>query len=103
MRETIVAYVGTERRRTPRYYVSVAVEFSGGRGKTRDVSESGICLETGQRFEQGERTSFQLVFREFSGEPPWRIAAAGQVIRVEEQAAGYVVAIKITTYGLAVA
>src|SRR5262249_31643538 len=102
MRETIVAYVGTEGRGTPRYYVSVTVEFSRGRGKTRDVSESGICLETVQRFEEGERPNFQLVFREFGGEPPWRIAAAGQVIRVEEEATGFLVAIKITAYGLAV-
>jgi len=94
-------FVGPERRRTPRYYVAVPIEFDGTTGTTRDVSESGIRLELDQRLDQGQSIAFHVVFRDFEGGTPWRMAGSGEVLRVEEDGAGFVVAIRVVRYALA--
>ena len=61
-------YVGTERRRTPRYYVQLSVESAHGTGTTIDVNEDGVRFETNHRFVYGEVLTLRLVFRHIAGD-----------------------------------
>src|SRR5438034_2743478 len=61
-------YVGTERRRTPRYYVQLPVESARGTGATLDVNEDGVRFETNHRFVYGEVLTLRLVFRHIAGD-----------------------------------
>ncbi len=89
-----------ERRQARRYYVSVPIEFEGGAGTTRDVSELGVCFETEQWLPKGELTGFRLVFRDVAGFPSWRIVGSGEVVRVEEYGGRFIVGVRVKTYGL---
>jgi len=93
-------FIGVDRRRAERYYVSVPIEFQGGRGTTRDVSEFGVRFETDGWFRPGALIRFLLLFNDIAGYPSWRIAGAGEVLRVEEYGSRSVVAVRVTTYGL---
>src|SRR5215510_4848950 len=99
--ERTTRFVGPERRRTPRYYVSVPVELDDRTGTTRDVNEQGARFETDQLMTADQPITFRLVFRDFAGGDPWRMAARGRVIRVEQGESGYVVAVRVTSYVLA--
>jgi hypothetical protein len=92
--------VRRERRATPRYDVSVPIEFYGHRGRTRNVSQQGICFETDQWLPTGDTTSFLLVFRDFGGFPSQQIAGSGEVVRVEECGGRFVIALRVTAYAL---
>ena len=89
-----------ERRAVLRYPVRVPIEFHDHLGKTRNVSERGVCFETDQWLPKGDTTSFTLVFKDFAGFPSWRIAGSGEVVRVEDNGEGYVVALSVTAYSL---
>jgi len=99
--ERSLRFVGPERRRIPRYYVAVPVEFDGRTGTTRDVNESGVRFEVDQPLAHDQSITFRLVFRDFEGGDPWRMAARGKVTRVEKNGPGYVVAVRVTSYVLA--
>lgn len=99
--ERVLRFVGPERRRVPRYYVSVPVELDGWTGTTRDVNENGIRLDVDRPLTLGQSISFRLVFRDFAGDDPWRMAGRGKVARVEENGNGFVVAVRVTSYMLA--
>jgi|SRR5215470_15387205 len=92
--------VRRERRAVLRYDVSIPIEFYGHTGRTRNVSEYGVCFETDQWLPTGDTTSFVLVFRDFAGLPSWRIAGSGKVVRVEECGGRFVIALRVTTYAL---
>jgi len=74
-------FAGPERRRMPRYYVTVPVEFDGGTGTTKDVNESGVRFEIDQPLVPDQSVTLRLVFRDFQGGDPWRMAARGKVVR----------------------
>ena len=93
-------FIGIERRHAQRYDVTIPIEFPGGTGTTRDVSEFGVRFETGRWFAKGDLTEFLLLFHDMAGYPSWRITGAGEVIRVEESEGRFVVAVRVTTYGL---
>src|SRR5437899_12974770 len=78
-------YVGTERRRTPRYYVQLRVESARGTGATLDVNEDGVRFETNLRFVYGEAETLRLVFRHIAADYT-HIDAAGAQVAVEEVA-----------------
>ncbi len=99
--ERTLRFVGPERRRIPRYYVSVPVELDNRTGTTKDVNEHGTRFETDHPLALDQPITFRLVFRDFAGGDPWRMAARGRVIRVEEGGAGYIVAVRVTSYVLA--
>ena len=65
-------FAGPERRRMPRYYVTVPVEFDGGTGTTKDVNESGVRFEIDQPLAPDQSVTLRLVFRDFQGGDPWR-------------------------------
>jgi len=99
--ERILRFVGPERRRIPRYYVSVPVEIDDHSGTTKDVNEYGARFETDQPLSPDQSVTFRLVFRDFAGGDPWRMAARGRVMRVEQGESGYIVAVRVTSYLLA--
>ena len=92
--------VRRERRAALRYQVSVPIELHDRLGKTRNVSERGVCFETDQWLPRGDTTTFTLVFKDFAGFPSWRIAGEGEVVRVEDHDGGYVIALSVTAYAL---
>ncbi|OLB41379.1 MAG: hypothetical protein AUG14_05680 [Candidatus Rokubacteria bacterium 13_1_20CM_2_68_19] len=85
----------------PRYYVTVPVEFDGGTGTTKDVNESGVRFEIDQPLAPDQSVTLRLVFRDFQGGDPWRMAARGKVVRVETNGTAYTVAVRVTSYVLA--
>src|SRR2546425_11421221 len=85
-------YVGTERRRTPRYYVQLPVESARGTGATLDVNEDGVRFETNHRFVYGEALTLRLVFRHIAGDYT-HIDVAGAEVRRDEAAGTAVVAL----------
>jgi PilZ domain len=87
-------YVGTERRRTPRYYVQLPVESASGTGMTLDVNEDGVRFETNHRFAYGEVVTLRLVFRHIAGDYT-HIDVTGDVVRVEEVGETFVVAVRV--------
>jgi len=87
-------YVGTERRRTPRYSVKLPVEFSAGSGTTLDVSEAGVRFESLHRFAHGDSITLQLMFRHLGGDHT-EIVVAGEVVRVEEYGETFLVAVHV--------
>ncbi len=87
-------YVGTERRRTPRYSVKLPVECSAGTGTTLDVSEGGVRFESPHRFAHGEPVSLQIVFRHLGGDHT-EIVVAGEVVRVEQYGETFLVAVRV--------
>ncbi len=99
--ERTLRFVGPERRRTPRYYVTVPVEFDGGTGTTKDVTEFGVRFHLDHPLTHDQSISFWLLFRDFAGGDQWRIAARGKVIRVEQNGPGFVVAVRVTSFTLA--
>ena len=87
-------YVGTERRRTARYYVQLPVEYARGTGVTLDVNEDGVRFETNHRFVCDEVVTLRLVFRHIAGDYT-HIDVTGAVVRVEEVAETFVVALRV--------
>jgi PilZ domain len=85
----------------PRYYVTVPVEFDGGTGTTKDVNESGVRFEIEHPLAPEQPVTFRLVFRDFQGGDPWRMAVRGKVLRVEANGTAYTVAVRVTSYVLA--
>src|SRR5262249_1931186 len=88
------SYVGTERRRTPRYYVPLPVESVSGTGMTLDVNEDGVRFETNHRFVYGDVVTLRLVFRHIAGDYT-HIDVSGDVVRVEEVGEAFVVAVRV--------
>jgi len=87
-------YVGTERRRTPRYYVQLPIESASGNGVTLDVNEDGVRFESNHRFVFGELVTLRLVFRHIAGDYT-HIDVTGDVVRVEEVGETFVVAVRV--------
>ena len=87
-------YVGTERRRTPRYYVQLPVESAHGPGTTLDVNEDGVRFESPSRFSFGEVLTLRLVFRHIAGDYTY-IDLTGDVVRVEERGETFVIAVRV--------
>ena len=76
------------------------VEFAGGAGVTRDVSESGVFFETVMPVEMGQALEFQLVFGDADPQFQARVHCEGEVVRVEPLAVGRGVAVKLRAYRL---
>ena len=73
---------GIDRRQFPRIEVDTSVIFSvilpsHEEGKTRDISQGGLCLETRRALPQG--TILRLEF-DLPGNPPEHISAVGKVM-----------------------
>ncbi len=88
-----------ERRRMPRYPVSLAVETEQGTGLTRDISASGIYFETEEPYSPGAPIHFTLVL-EYSEPRPLRLSCTGQVLRVDTHGDTFGVAASITSHSI---
>ena len=88
-----------ERRRMPRYPVSLAIETERGKGLTRDISASGIYFESEQPYTAGARIHFALVL-EYSEPMPLRLSCTGQVLRVDTHGNTFRVAASITSHSI---
>jgi hypothetical protein len=88
-----------ERRRMPRYPVSLAVETEKGKGLTRDISTSGIYFETQELYSAGAPIRFTLVL-EYSEPMPIRLSCAGEVLRVDAHGDTFGVAASITSHSI---
>src|SRR5437867_13259549 len=86
-----------ERRRVPRYPLSLAVEMEQGQGVTRDISPAGVYFETDQPHASGAPIRFTLVL-EHTGPAPLRLACVGEVVRVEPRGAAFGVAAAIISH-----
>jgi hypothetical protein len=86
-----------ERRRMPRYPVSLVIEMELGKGTTRDISASGVYFETAELLAAGAPIRFTLVL-EHADPSPLRVGYAGQVMRVEPRGTAFGVAAAITSH-----
>jgi len=89
-----------ERRRFPRYDATLLVLLSGGVGRTVNMSETGVLLETDQAFQTMEPIEFDLVLEELDPEHPYWMRCQGVVARAEHVEGLWRVAVDIDRYTL---
>jgi len=90
----------SERRRFPRYDVGLLVLLPGGIGRTVNLSETGVLIETDQVFRLMAPIEFDLVLEEIDPERPYWMRCEGSIVRVEPANSGWRVAIDIDRYTL---
>src|SRR5262249_61066746 len=71
-----------ERRRARRYRVDLPVEFEGGTGVTRNVSQTGVLFATDREAKVGDLVDFSLILGEHDAGWKCRIACIASVVRV---------------------
>jgi len=76
------------------------VDFENGTGVTRDVSEIGVLFETTTALRPGDELQFALLLGEYESGGQYRVRCTGQVVRVEEAANTYAVAVQLHSYSL---
>jgi hypothetical protein len=69
-------------RREPRFESDLAVELEGGSARARNVSASGIYLETNVPLRKGADLRFTVRFAPVEG-APLRMECRARVVRVE--------------------
>jgi hypothetical protein len=69
-------------RREPRFESDLAVELEGGSARARNVSASGIYLETSVPLRKGADLRFTVQFAPVEG-APLRMECRARVVRVE--------------------
>jgi hypothetical protein len=89
-----------ERRRFPRYQVTLPILLSAGVGRTCNLSETGVLFETDQAFRSMEPIEFDLVLEELDPERPYWMRCQGAVVRVEQVEGTWRVAVDIGRYTL---
>ena len=87
-----------ERRRARRYRVDLPVEFEGGMGVTRNVSQTGVLFVTDRAAKVGEVVDFNLVLGEHDAGWRCRIACIASVARVTRLGRGWLIAADIQAY-----
>lgn len=87
-----------ERRRARRYRVDLPVEFEGGTGVTRNVSQTGVLFATAQEAKVGDLVDFNLILGEHDAGWKCRIACIAAVVRVSHVGRGWLVAADIQAY-----
>jgi hypothetical protein len=87
-----------ERRRARRYRVDLPVEFEGGTGVTRNVSQTGVLFATDREAKLGDLVDFSLILGEHDAGWKCRIACIACVVRVAHLGRGWLVAADIQAY-----
>jgi hypothetical protein len=82
-----------EQRQAPRYCVEIPVELDDRRGRTHDVSASGVFFEIDEPFAPGALIRFVLVFG-----GGLRVRCEGEIVRVEQREGKLGVAVAITSH-----
>ena len=88
-----------ELRRSTRHRVQLPIALKWGKGKTRDVSASGVYFETDEDLHEGESIQFVLTLGEATGEEI-TIRCEGSVIRLERHGQQSGVAVEMTSIDL---
>jgi len=89
-----------ERRRFARYDVNLLVLLTGGVGRTANLSETGVLIETDQLFQPMEKIDFDLVLEELDPERPYWMRCQGTIVRIEPATDGWRIAVEIDRYTL---
>ncbi|OLD96925.1 MAG: hypothetical protein AUG80_12820 [Candidatus Rokubacteria bacterium 13_1_20CM_4_68_9] len=89
-----------ERRRSARYDVNLLVLLTGGVGRTANLSETGVLMETDQMFNPMETIEFDLVLEELDPERPYWMRCQGTIVRIEPATDGWRIAVEIDRYTL---
>ncbi len=87
-----------ERRRARRYRVDLPVEFEGGTGVTRNVSQTGVLFATDREAKVGDLVDFSLILGEHDAGWKCRIACIAAIVRVAPLSRGWLVAADIQAY-----
>lgn len=83
-----------DHRIDPREAVSLPVQLDGGSvGMTRDISASGVFLETDIQHQVGSRIDLEIALETPGG--PIHLKAVGQVVRVDQKGARVGLAIRL--------
>jgi hypothetical protein len=90
-----------DRRRAPRVWVELRVEWDHGTGLTRDVSVREVFFMTPQVLSPGDPITCTPVFEHLNPDHPVRLHCRGQVVLVEPADGHTGVAVAITAYRLA--
>ena len=88
-----VGSVGQDSRSSERLPVSLQASIASTECITRDVSASGVYIESGAPFELGERVDFVIDFDSPGGK--LKLKCNGEVVRVEKKNGKVGVAVKI--------
>ncbi len=97
-RELLYAMPPHERRRARRYRVDLPVEFEGGAGVTRNVSQTGVLFATDRAAKVGDVVDFNLILGEHDAGWKCRIACIASVARITPQGRGWLIAADIQAY-----
>lgn len=89
-----------ERRRFPRYEVTLPILLSAGVGRTLNLSETGVLFETDQTFRTMEPIEFDLVLEELDPQRPYWMRCQGTIARIEQTGSVWRVAVDIDRYTL---
>lgn len=87
-----------ERRGAARFPLAIPVVLPEGRAVTRDVSLSGVFLETDHSYAPGEQVSLVLVLERLSPDRPVRLQCEGRVVRVSRSGTKAGVAVALISY-----
>jgi PilZ domain len=80
-----------ERRQSPRLHTSAPVWIAGAPARMIDLSASGVCFESIQRFNCGEYVPMELPLPD-DDNPDFRVWCDGRVVRIEQRAGTFMVA-----------
>ena len=87
-------------RREPRFESDLAVELDGGSARARNVSASGIYLETNVPLRKGAELRFTVQFAPIEG-TPLRMECQARVVRVERLVGRFGVGASIVHFSFA--
>jgi len=87
-----------ERRESQRFRIAIRAQVDGEVGVTRNVSLSGVFLETDRSFFPGEQVNLVMLLERVSPGRPVRLQCVGRVVRVIRIGEGFGVAVAISEF-----
>ena len=87
-----------ERRQALRFPITLPVELERGAGITRNMSISGVSIETDRAFSTGDPIRFTLLLEPACPGVPIRLHCQGQIVRAKRQKEKVEVAVSLNAY-----
>ena len=87
-----------ERRQASRFPIRLPVELKRGGGITRDISTSGVFIETNQVFSTGGLIHLTLLLDSMCSSIPTRLLCRGKIVRAEKHEEKPGVGVAFTSY-----
>ena len=87
-----------ERRQAFRYPIRLRAELEQGSGMTRDISTSGVFVETDHAFSIGNSIRLTLVLEPTFHGVPTHLHCQGKIVRVQQDEGKQGVGIAFTSY-----